>query len=75
MKLISERFPADKGIAGRALREGKTQVVNDVQSDPDFFRSFDEEHAFKTKQGLNSCKDCRRPLKSWTPCARQLELL
>ena len=139
MKLISERFPADRGIAGRALRERKTQVVNDVQSDPDFFRSFDEEHAFKTKsilaapliagdepvgvlnainkietkffdkeddqilsaiadevalavknarlfdyvvesyckikQGLNSCKGCKRPLKSWTPCARQLELL
>ena len=52
MKLISERFPADRGIAGRALREGKTQVVNDVQSDPDFFRSFDEEHAFKTKSIL-----------------------
>ena len=139
MKLISERFPADKGIAGRALRERKTQVVNDVQNDPDFFRSFDEEHAFKTKsiiaapliageepvgilnainkietkyfdkeddqilsaiadevayavkntrlfeyvvesyckikQGLNSCKGCKRPLKSWTPCARQLEML
>jgi putative methionine-R-sulfoxide reductase with GAF domain len=139
MKLISERFPADRGIAGRALRERKTQVVNDVQSDPDFFRSFDEEHDFKTKsilaapliageepvgilnainkietkyfdkeddqilsaiadevalsvknarlfdyvvesyckikQGLNSCKGCKRPLKSWTPCARQLEVL
>lgn len=139
MKLISERFPADRGIAGRALRERKTQVVNDVQSDPDFFRSFDEEHDFKTKsilaapliageepvgilnainkietkyfdkeddqilsaiadevalsvknarlfdyvvesyckikQGLNSCKGCKRPLKSWTPCVRQLELL
>ena len=139
MKLISERFPADRGIAGRALRDRKTQVVNDVQSDPDFFRSFDEEHAFKTKsiiaapliagdepvgvlnavnkietkyfdkeddqilsaiadevayavkntrlfeyvvesyckikQGLNSCKGCKRPLKSWTPCVRQLEML
>ena len=138
MKLISERFPADRGIAGRALRERKTQVVNDVQRDPDFFRSFDEEHAFKTKsilaapliageepvgilnainkietkffdkeddqvlsaiadevalavknarlfdyvvesyckirQGLNSCKGCKRPLKSWTPCVRQLEM-
>jgi sigma-B regulation protein RsbU (phosphoserine phosphatase) len=136
--LVKERFPANRGIAGRALRERKTQVVNDVQSDPDFFRSFDEEHAFKTKsilsapliageepvgilnainkietkffdkeddqilsaiadevalaiknarlfeyvvdsyckirQGLNSCKSCERPLKSWTPCVRQLEL-
>jgi putative methionine-R-sulfoxide reductase with GAF domain len=139
MNYISERFPADRGIAGRALRERKTQVVNDVQNDPDFFRSFDDEHAFKTKsliaapliageelvgvlnavnkfetkyfdkeddqilsaiadevayavkntrlfeyvvesyckikQGLNSCKGCKRPLKSWTPCARQLDLL
>lgn len=139
MNLISERFPADRGIAGRALRERKTQVVNDVERDPDFFRSFDDEHAFKTKsiiaapliageepvgvlnainkietnyfdkeddqilsaiadevayavknarlfefvvdsyckirQGINSCKGCKRPLKSWTPCARQLELL
>jgi len=139
MNYISERFPADKGIAGRALRERKTQVVNDVQRDPDFFRSFDDEHAFKTKsliaapliageelvgvlnavnkienklfdkeddqilsaiadevalavkntrlfefvvesyckikQGLNSCKGCRRPLKSWTPCVRQLDML
>jgi transcriptional regulator with GAF, ATPase, and Fis domain len=139
MNYVSERFPADRGIAGRALRERKTQVVNDVQNDPDFFRSFDDEHAFKTKsiiaaplfageepvgvlnavnkietkffdkeddqilsaiadevayavkntrlfeyivesyckikQGLNSCKGCKRPLKSWTPCARQLDML
>jgi GAF domain-containing protein len=139
MNYITERFPADRGIAGRALREQKTQVVNDVQNDPDFFRSFDDEHAFKTrsliaapliageelvgvlnavnkietkyfdkdddqilsaiadevayaikntrlfefvvesyckiKQGFNSCKGCKRPLKSWTPCARQLDLL
>ena len=139
MNYVSERFPADRGIAGRALRERKTQVVNDVQNDPDFFRSFDDEHAFKTKsiiaaplfageepvgvlnavnkietkffdkeddqilsaiadevayavkntrlfeyvvesyckikQGLNSCKGCKRPLKTWTPCARQLDML
>jgi hypothetical protein len=139
MKLVSERFPADKGIAGRALRERKSQIVNDVQSDPDFYGAIDEEHDFKTKsilaapliageepvgilnainkietkffdkeddqilsaiadeialavkharlfeyvvenyckikQGKNSCKDCKRPLKSWTPCARHLGLL
>ena len=139
MGLVSKRFPADRGIAGRALKEMKTQVVNDCQSDPDFYCAIDEEHGFKTKsiiaapliageeivgilnavnkietkffnkeddqilsaiadevalavkntrlfeyvvegyckikQGLNSCKGCRRPLKSWTPCARQLEML
>jgi hypothetical protein len=138
MELVSKRFPADRGIAGRALRDTKTQVVNDVQSDPDFYGAIDKEHDFQTKmiisaplisgeekvgvinavnkietkffdkeddqvisaiadevalavknarlfeyvvdsyckirQGLNSCKDCKRPLKSWTPCVRQLEL-
>jgi putative methionine-R-sulfoxide reductase with GAF domain len=138
MELVKERFPADKGIAGRALRERKTQVVNDVQSDPDFYGNIDKEHAFKTKsilaaplmsgdeivgvinalnkvetkffdkeddqiltaiadevamavknarlfdyvvesyckirQGANSCKGCKRPLKSWTPCAKHLGL-
>jgi len=137
MGLVSKRFSADRGIAGRALKELKTQVVNDCQSDPDFYCAIDEEHDFKTKtiisaplisgdekvgvinainkietnffdkeddqvlsaiadevalavknarlfeyvvnsyckinQGFNSCKGCKRPLKSWTPCVRQLE--
>jgi putative methionine-R-sulfoxide reductase with GAF domain len=138
MELVKERFPADKGIAGRALRERVAQVVNDVQSDPDFYGNIDEDHDFKTKsilavplvageelvgvlnainkietkffdqnddqilsaiadevalavknarlfdyvvesyckirQGANSCKGCKRPLKSWTPCAKHLGL-
>ena len=52
MHLVKERFPADKGIAGRALRERTTQVVNDVQSDPDFYGNIDKEHDFKTKSIL-----------------------
>ena len=139
MGLVSTRFPANRGIAGRALKEKKTQVVNDCQSDPDFYCAIDEEHGFKTKsiiaapliageeivgvlnavnkietkffdkeddqilsaiadeialavkharlfeyvvenyckikQGKNSCKNCKRPLKTWTPCARHLGLL
>ena len=138
MGLVSKRFPADRGIAGRALKEMKTQVVNDCQNDPDFYCTIDEENEFQTKtiisaplisgnekvgvinalnkienkffdkeddqilsaiadevalavknarlfdyvvdsyckirQGLNSCKGCNRPLKSWTPCVRQLEV-
>jgi hypothetical protein len=135
-ELVKMRFPADKGIAGRALREHETLVVNDVQSSPDFYDSIDEEYDFKTesvlaapiisgdemigvieainkigkrgfdeddkqvltaiadevalaiknarifdyvvdsyckiRQGQLSCKGCRRPLKSWTPCAIQI---
>ena len=130
--LETDRFPADKGIAGRALRELTTQIVNEVESSPDFYGDIDEEHNFKTKsilatplvsgeeivgvieainkiegqfdkedgqilaaiadevalavkhtrlfeyvvdsycmirQGKSSCKNCKRPLKSWTPCA------
>jgi putative methionine-R-sulfoxide reductase with GAF domain len=130
--LETDRFPADKGIAGRALRELTTQIVNEVESSPDFYGDIDEEHSFKTKsilatplvsgeeivgvieainkiegqfdkedgqilaaiadevalavkhtrlfeyvvdsyckirQGKGSCKNCKRPLKSWTPCA------
>jgi putative methionine-R-sulfoxide reductase with GAF domain len=138
MELVATRFPADRGIAGRALKEMTTQVVNNCSSDPDFYCVIDEEHGFQTKsilsaplisgnekvgvinavnklnghffdkeddqvisaiadevalavknsrlfefvvdsyckirQGLNSCKGCKRPLKSWTPCVRQLEM-
>ncbi len=28
----------------------------------------------KIREGQMSCKGCVRPLKSWTPCARQLDL-
>ncbi len=27
----------------------------------------------KRRQGETSCKDCKRPLKSWTPCVKYLE--
>ncbi|MBT8406692.1 MAG: GAF domain-containing protein [Deltaproteobacteria bacterium] len=46
------RFPVDKGIAGRALRERTTLVVNDVASDPDFYGKIDKEHDFQTKSVL-----------------------
>jgi len=138
MELVSKRFPADRGISGRSLKELKTQVVNDCQSDPDFYCAIDEEHGFQTKsilsaplisgnekvgainainkietnyfdkeddqilsaiadevalavknaklfeyvvdsyckirQGNNSCKGCKRPLKTWTPCVKYLNL-
>ena len=135
-ELVKIRFPADKGIAGRALRDRETLVVNDVQNSPDFYGSIDEEYDFKTesilatpiisgdevigvieainkigksgfddddtrvltaiadevalaiknarlfdyvvdsyckiRHGQLSCKGCKRPLKSWTPCAIQI---
>jgi putative methionine-R-sulfoxide reductase with GAF domain len=136
---IQNRFPADKGIAGKALQEGQPVIVNDVQNCPFFFGNFDNESGFvtrsilaapimagdekvgvieainkvgesgfseldkkillaiadevglavknarmfdyvvnsycKIRQGQMSCKGCVRPLRSWTPCARQLDLV
>ncbi|MFZ1954764.1 MAG: GAF domain-containing protein [Desulfobacterales bacterium] len=135
--LVQCRFPADKGIAGKALQDGAPVIVNDVQTCPYFFGNIDDESGFVTKsilaapviaggekvgvieainkigetgfseadkrvlmaiadevglavknarmfeyvvnsyckirQGLMSCKGCVRPLRSWTPCARQLD--
>jgi sigma-B regulation protein RsbU (phosphoserine phosphatase) len=51
-ELVKLRFPADKGIAGRALREQTTLVVNDVSKDPDFYGNIDKEHEFQTKSIL-----------------------
>ena len=136
MDLAKIRFPADKGIAGKALKERTSLVVNDTQNCLDFYPAIDLLHDFRTesilavpilsggeavgvieainkldhkdfgredeqilaaiadevalavknaklfdyvvdsyckiRQGQSGCKDCKRPLKSWTPCAIQL---
>jgi putative methionine-R-sulfoxide reductase with GAF domain len=135
-ELRQVRFPADKGIAGQALKELRTISVDDVKRCSYFYRGIDMDFGFETRsvlaaplvsgqetvgvveainkqangsferedeqilaaiadevalavknaklfdyvvdsyckirQGKNSCKGCKRPLKSWTPCARQL---
>ena len=135
--LTKLRFPADKGIAGQALKAREPIVVNNVQTCPYFFGGIDDDAGFKTssilaaplisgeecigvieainkvggdcfnqqdkrilmsiadevalavknsrlfdyvvdsycniRRGEMSCKGCKRPLKSWTPCAKQLD--
>ena len=135
--LMAVTFPADKGIAGSILQAQRSEVVNDVHSDPRFFGKIDSEHGFvtqnliaipltageekigvmevlnksggepftdeerllldsiaeeiafairnarifeyvinsycKQRQGQMSCKGCKRPLRSWTPCVKYLE--
>jgi GAF domain-containing protein len=127
-------FPAHKGIAGSVLATQQSQLINDVEHDPRFYREIDsksgsqtrnmmvipltageekigilnvlnkagggafeeeerrllesvaEEIAFaicnakifevlvnsccKQRQGETSCKGCKRPLGSWTPCVK-----
>ncbi|MBM4273552.1 MAG: GAF domain-containing protein [Deltaproteobacteria bacterium] len=135
--LMAVTFPADKGIAGSILQAQRSEVINDVQRDPRFFRRFDSEYGLvtqnliaipltageekigvmevlnksggepftdeerllldsiaeeiafairnarifeyvinsycKQRQGQTSCKGCKRPLRSWTPCVKYLE--
>lgn len=135
--LMAVTFPADHGIAGSVLQAQRSEVVNDVHSDPRFFGQIDCEYGFVTqnliaipltageekigvmevinraggepftdeerllldsiaeeiafairnarifeyvvnsyclqRQGQTSCKGCKRPLRSWTPCAKYLE--
>ena len=134
LTLITETFPADKGIAGSMLHAESSEVINDVQSDPRFYGTIDTESGFHTRnmiavplvageeqigvlevlnkvnggsfteeeclllssiaeevafairnakvfeyvvdsyckqrQGHGSCKGCKRPLGSWTPCIK-----
>jgi sigma-B regulation protein RsbU (phosphoserine phosphatase) len=46
------RVPVDKGIVGRALRDGKTQLVRNVRNDPDFFPDIDQQTGTVTRSAL-----------------------
>ncbi len=135
--LMTATLPVDKGLASSVLQTQQSEVVNDVQNDPRFYKQIDlksgfqtrnmiaipliageepvgvlevlykidgglfsevehmlfvsiaEEIAFairnaktfeyvastycKQRQGQGSCKGCKRPLGSWTPCIKQQE--
>jgi hypothetical protein len=136
--LLMASFPADHGLAGAVLATQQAEVINDVQNDPRFFKKFDQESGFvtrnmiavpltageekigvleilnkfegdfleedllflktiaeeiafairngklfevvvksycKIRQGNNSCRGCKRPLGSWTPCVKYREEL
>ena len=46
------RFPADRGIAGWVVREGKSVLVSDVKMDKRFYAEVDEITGFATKSVL-----------------------
>jgi GAF domain len=137
--LMGVTFPADRGIAGSILQAQRSEVINDAQRDPRFFKRVDSESGFVTKnliaipltageekigvmqvlnksrsglftdeerllldslaeeiafairnaklfelvvksyckirQGEHSCRGCKRPLGSWTPCVKYREEL
>jgi GAF domain-containing protein len=47
--LAQLRLPADRGIAGAAMRSGKSIIVADAQNDPNFYRNVDVETGAVTR--------------------------
>jgi GAF domain-containing protein len=47
--LEGSTFPADQGIAGAILQSQQSKVINDVYSDPRFYRRLDAESSFYTR--------------------------
>ena len=47
--LLMASFPADYGLAGAVLATQQAEVINDVQNDPRFFKKFDLESGFVTR--------------------------
>jgi PAS domain S-box-containing protein len=47
--MLNAKFPADRGLAGKVLESQQPEVINDVQNDPRFYRRFDLETGFQTR--------------------------
>jgi hypothetical protein len=135
--LMAATFPVDRGLAGSVLQTQQSEIINDVYSDPRFYKGVDSASGFQTwdmiaipltageervgvlevlnkanggffteeerlllvsiaeeiafairnaivfeyvvntyckqRQGQMSCKGCKRPLGSWTPCVKYRE--
>ncbi len=48
------RFPADQGLAGTVLREGRALRVDDAPSDPRFYRDIDQKTGLHTRALLTA---------------------
>ncbi len=59
-RLRSLRFPADHGIAGAVLREGRALRVDDVANDPRFYGGIDRKTGMQTRNMLSAPLVSRR---------------
>lgn len=50
--ITGHAVPMGQGVIGRAVREGKAQIVADTTLDPDFFAKEDEKNSFVTRSLL-----------------------
>jgi len=47
--LMAASFPSDQGLAGSLLKTRESEVINDVQKDPRFYKAIDARSGFKTR--------------------------
>jgi len=47
--MMNAKFSADQGLAGKVLQSQHSEVINDVQQDPRFYKKFDLETGFQTR--------------------------
>ena len=47
--MMNAKFSANKGLAGKVLQSQQSEVINDVQKDPRFYRRFDLKTGFQTR--------------------------
>jgi len=50
--IVGERLPAGCGITGRAFRERRSTLINEVREDPEFYSLMDERSAYETRSIL-----------------------
>ncbi|MGQ9927940.1 MAG: GAF domain-containing protein [Chloroflexaceae bacterium] len=48
-RLLGQRLPAGKGVAGYVVSSGQPTIVNDTRSDGRFYRSLDGDSGFQTR--------------------------
>ena len=51
-RLAAVRFPADRGVAGAVLREGRSRIVRDTRTEPDFYPEVDRTTGIATRSML-----------------------
>jgi len=48
-RLAAVRFPADRGVAGAVLREGRSRIVRDTRTEVDFYPEVDRSTGIETR--------------------------
>jgi diguanylate cyclase (GGDEF)-like protein len=51
-ELLGQSLRADRGVVGYVYRTGESYLMNEPESDPNFYSKFDERHEFRTSGAI-----------------------